>query len=45
MKKTDFPPDWNEARVRRLLDHYEHQGEQAAAAEDEGPPSLTRRRR
>ena len=35
MKKTTFPPGWDEARVRRVLDHYEGQDEQEAAAEDE----------
>ena len=30
-----FPPNWDEVRVRRLLDHYEHQSEEEAVAEDE----------
>ncbi len=34
-KKTQFPPGWNEERVRRALDHYEQQPEVAAVADDE----------
>ena len=30
-----FPPGWDEARVRRLLEHYESQTEEQAVAEDE----------
>ena len=30
-----FPPGWDEARIRRLLEHYESQTEEQAAAEDE----------
>jgi hypothetical protein len=30
-----FPPGWDEARVRRLLSHYEEQTEEEAIAEDE----------
>lgn len=30
-----FPADWDEARVRRVLEHYEGQSDEAAAAEDE----------
>ena len=30
-----FPPGWNEDRVHRVLDHYEHQTEEEAVAEDE----------
>ena len=30
-----YPPNWNEARVRKLLDHYESQSEEGAVAEDE----------
>jgi hypothetical protein len=35
MKRTGFPPGWNEARVRRVLEHYERQNEDQAVAEDE----------
>ena len=35
MKKTKFPPGWDEARVQRVLDHYEAQTEDEAMAEDE----------
>ena len=35
MKSNKFPPGWDEARVRRVLVHYEHQTEEEAVAEDE----------
>ncbi len=35
MKRNRFPAGWNEARVRRVLDHYERQTDNQAAAEDE----------
>ena len=35
MKKAQFPPGWDEDRVRRVLDHYEQQSEEEAVAEDE----------
>jgi hypothetical protein len=34
-KKTQFPRGWNEARVQRVLAHYENQTSEEAAAEDE----------
>ena len=34
-KQSQFPPGWDEARVRRLLEHYETQSDEAAVAEDE----------
>jgi hypothetical protein len=34
MRKTHFPPGWDEERVRRVLDHYEDQIEEEAVAED-----------
>lgn len=34
-KRTDMPPGWDEARVGRLLAHYENQSDSAAAAEDD----------
>ena len=35
MKQNRFPPGWNEARVQRLLAHYEAQSDAEALAEDE----------
>src|SRR5690606_31355644 len=35
MKKNKFPPGWDADRVRRVLEHYEAQGEEEAVAEDE----------
>jgi len=35
MRKKKFPPGWNEARVRKVLAHYEEQSEVEAVAEDE----------
>jgi len=35
VKKQHFPPGWNEARVRRVLAHYESQTDEEAVAEDE----------
>ena len=35
MKKTKFPPGWNEERVRTVLAHYEEQTDEEAVAEDE----------
>jgi hypothetical protein len=37
MKTTNknFPPGWDEARTRRVLDHYESQTDDEAVAEDE----------
>lgn len=35
MKQSKFPPGWNAARVRRVIDHYESQDEDEALAEDE----------
>jgi hypothetical protein len=35
MTQSPFPPGWDEARVRRVLEHYEHQSEEQAVAEDE----------
>lgn len=33
--KNIFPPGWDEQRVREVLDHYENQNEEEAAAGDE----------
>ena len=35
MKQGNFPPGWDEARVRRVLEHYERQSDDEAVAEDE----------
>ena len=35
MKQNRYPAGWNEARVRRVLEHYERQTEEEAVAEDE----------
>ena len=34
-RRSVFPPGWDEARVRRVLDHYESQSDDEAVAEDE----------
>lgn len=34
-RQRDFPTGWDEARVRRVLDRYEDQTDEAAVAEDE----------
>lgn len=35
MTTATFPPGWDEARVRRVLDHYESRSDEEAVAEDE----------
>lgn len=35
MKRNQFPAGWNEARLRKVLAHYEGQTEEEAVAEDE----------
>lgn len=35
MKGKNFPPGWDEQRVRKVIDHYERQTEDEAIAEDE----------
>jgi len=35
MKQGAFPEEWNEARVRRVIAHYEQQSEEKAGTEDE----------
>ena len=32
-RKSEFPPGWDETKVQELLDHYEHQTDEEAAAE------------
>ena len=34
-KRNRFPPGWNDARVQRVLNHYETQSDLEAVAEDE----------
>jgi hypothetical protein len=34
-KPTKFPEGWDDARVKRVLEHYETQSEAQAVAEDE----------
>ncbi len=48
--KNQYPPGWDEGRVRDVLEHYENQSEDEAVSEDEAafanetmmaiPPSL-----
>jgi hypothetical protein len=40
MKQNRFPAGWNEARVERVLAHYEGQTEEEAVAEDEAAFAL-----
>ncbi len=40
MKRNRLPVGWNEAKVRRVLRHYEGQTEDEAAAEDEAASRL-----
>ena len=35
MTGSEYPPGWDEERVRRLLEHYEAQSDEEAVAEDE----------
>lgn len=35
MRQAGFPEGWDEERVRQVLEHYESQSDQEAAAEDE----------
>jgi hypothetical protein len=35
MSEQKFPPGWEEARVKRLIDHYENMDEDELFAEDE----------
>ena len=34
-KNSNFPPGWDELRVKRVLEYYEAQSEDEALAEDE----------
>ncbi len=35
MTENGYPPGWDDARVRGVLDHYVHQSDEEAAAEDD----------
>lgn len=35
MKQNDFPEGWDEARVHKVIAHYEQQSEEESVAEDE----------
>ena len=35
MSQSQFPPGWDEERVKRVIAHYESQNEEEAVAEDE----------
>jgi len=35
MKRNQFPAGWDEARVQKVIKHYENQTEDEAVAEDE----------
>ncbi len=35
MKKNQFPKDWDENRVKKVIAHYENQTEDQALSEDE----------
>ncbi len=41
MKKTSYPPDWDQERVRRVLEHYDSQTDDEAVAEDEAAYETT----
>ena len=34
-RQSDFPTGWDEARVQRVLEHYENQTDEGPVAEDE----------
>jgi hypothetical protein len=34
-RQSKYPQGWDQARVKRVLDHYESQSEEEAVAEDE----------
>jgi hypothetical protein len=40
MSKQKFPPDWDEARVKKLLERYEHSSDDLMVAEDEAAHEL-----
>jgi hypothetical protein len=40
-KQSQFPPGWDEVRVRRVLEHYESRSDEEAVSEDEAPFEAT----
>ena len=40
-QKNEFPPGWDEARVREVIDYYDNQTDEEAAAEYEAAVSGT----
>jgi hypothetical protein len=40
MSKQKFPPGWDEARVKNLLQHYEQMDDEVLIAEDEAASEL-----
>ena len=42
-KRGKYPPGWSEERVRKVLEHYEHQSDEEAVAEDEASFESTTR--
>lgn len=36
MSNSKYPEGWDQARVQRVLEHYEQQSDEEAVAEDEG---------
>jgi hypothetical protein len=40
MSKQQFPPGWDEARVKKLLAHYEQMDDDTMIAEDEAAAEL-----
>ena len=41
MSKQKFPPGWDEARVQRLIEHYDEMDDDALIAEDEAAQEET----
>jgi len=41
MTTNQFPPGWDEERVKQVLEHYENQSEDEAIAEDEAAYEAT----
>ena len=41
MSASQYPPGWDEERVRRVLEHYEIQSDEEAVAEDEAAYEAT----
>jgi len=37
-KRNEYPPGWDEQRVKRVLEHYEPQSEAETVAEDKAAP-------